>query len=330
MHRLLRVDASGVAEIDAAALDVAALRAGGAGFVWLDVVNLPGDDRALDLLEKGFGFHPIAIEDCVLPQYHSRVEKYADHVFFSVQGVSGRPGRLVAKGGVSDAVYELDTFIGARYLVTVHERELPALDRVWERAKMKAAVYAGAPEHLLHDVFAAVTASFNPLVAEIELKVDDVQADMLKNVERIRVNDIVALKRRLLEIRRVLEPQLVAFAALVTELQDVAPRRVGAYLRNTRFQLERLDRLTELYSQILTSSLEVYYASLSARLNTTMKYLAVLGTLSMPPLFVVSYYGMNVPFPEQRLGPWALPLVVAVMGLLTVGFVAFLKRRGLL
>src|SRR5690349_5589761 len=100
--------------------DLTALLARGDGMVWVDIPEC--DEAAVRILTDVFGFHPLAVRDCVQRNRVARVHAYADHVFAVLHAPE-----LGAAGHVH--YVELDQFIGPRYLVTVHGPLNPAVDR---------------------------------------------------------------------------------------------------------------------------------------------------------------------------------------------------------
>ena len=86
--------------------------------VWLDIPVC--DQQAVDVLSGVFGFHPIAVRDCVERNHVSKVHIYTDYVFSVLHAPK------VGKRGHVHYV-ELDQFVGRNYLVTVHGPLNPAV-----------------------------------------------------------------------------------------------------------------------------------------------------------------------------------------------------------
>jgi magnesium transporter len=87
------------------------------GLLWVDIPTC--DEQAIRVLRAVFGFHPLAIRDCVERNHVPKIHHYADHLFV-VLHASER-----GKGGHVHLL-ELDQFIGPSYLVTVHGPVNPA------------------------------------------------------------------------------------------------------------------------------------------------------------------------------------------------------------
>jgi magnesium transporter len=91
--------------------DLPALLERGQGLVWVDIPTC--DEEAVAVLSEVFGFHPLAIRDCVERNHEAKVHAYPDHVFVVLHAPERGQGGHVH-------YLELDQFIGPGYLVTVH------------------------------------------------------------------------------------------------------------------------------------------------------------------------------------------------------------------
>jgi Mg2+ and Co2+ transporter CorA len=79
--------------------------------IWVDMSLCTEQDAAV--LSGAFGFHDLAVRDCVERNHVSKIHFYPDHVFTVVHAPE------LGTGGHVHYV-ELDQFIGPNYLVTVH------------------------------------------------------------------------------------------------------------------------------------------------------------------------------------------------------------------
>src|SRR5918994_1330842 len=88
------------------------------GLVWVDIPTC--DQEGARVLTEVFGFHRLAVRDCVERNQVPKVHAYSDHVFLILHA----PER--GRGGSVHYV-ELDQFIGPGFLVTVHGPLDPAI-----------------------------------------------------------------------------------------------------------------------------------------------------------------------------------------------------------
>ena len=103
------IDSDGVSNHDVA--ELADLRKRTDGFLWLDIAEWSEEAEAM--LTNEFHFHPMAITESKSRSHVPRVHVYPDHLFIVVHAPE-----IGAAGHVH--YLELDQFIGADFLVTVH------------------------------------------------------------------------------------------------------------------------------------------------------------------------------------------------------------------
>src|SRR3954471_14971736 len=87
--------------------------------LWVDIPE--GDPDAVRVLGDVFAFHPKAVQDSVQRSPVPKVHVYADHVFVVLHA---------PEAGIGGHVHcvELDQFVSARYVVTVHGPVNPAVN----------------------------------------------------------------------------------------------------------------------------------------------------------------------------------------------------------
>jgi Mg2+ and Co2+ transporter CorA len=111
------IDQSGPVRRDAEELPM--LLAEGEGIVWVDIPQCRL--REAELLGRVFGFGEIALHDCVIRNHVSKIQAYDDHVFTVLHAPQ------IGVGGHVHYI-ELDQFLGANYLVTIHGPLSPKVD----------------------------------------------------------------------------------------------------------------------------------------------------------------------------------------------------------
>jgi magnesium transporter len=195
--------------------------------IWVDITiennELSGEEIAL--LSECFKFHELSIEDCLFPQYHPKVEEFETYVFAAVHGI-----RLKAKdlSDFEDAIYELDLFIGKDFIVTVHTSELLVIDSLFEKAKLKPQVELKTLENLLYNIFQKVVTSFEFTMDKIGDHVDLIEDRVLENPSAELMTEIFALKKTLLNLRKITDPQQNVYTYFTREQTGIISRKFTA------------------------------------------------------------------------------------------------------
>src|SRR5574338_835276 len=97
-----------------------------AGFVWIDAAAPSRAD--MNALGQRFGFHELNLDDCLSKIQIPKIDRYADHIFVILHFPVAEKDSLPRSG-------QLAAFLGAGYLVTVHQGDLKPLAEMFEQCR---------------------------------------------------------------------------------------------------------------------------------------------------------------------------------------------------
>ena len=288
-------------------------------FFWIDIHQPTDDDFAI--LRDVFHFHPLALEDSEHFGQRPKLDDYDDFVFIVVYGAVPDEDRLV----------EVHCFYSERFLISVHRDEAPAFAEVRQRyLKRKAPI--DDPVLLLYRIIDALVDSFFPILADFDDRIDELENQTFLNASEEQLQEIFAMKRLLVGMRKAVTPQRDLFATLiggVAELPGLTPEN-ERYFRDIYDHLIRISDLIDSYRDLLTSSMDVFLSTVSNRLNVVMKQLAVIATIFLPLTFITGFFGQNFGWLVRNIGGWPAFVGLGIGSeLVTVALlVALFKRRG--
>ena len=78
----------------------------------------------------------------------------------------------------------------------------------------------------------------------------------------------------------------------------------------------------------MTSALEAYLSVQSNRMNEVMKTLTLIATVMLPITFIAGVYGMNFEHMPELHWVWGYPYVLGLMAAVTLGILAWFRRKG--
>jgi magnesium transporter len=316
MFRILDVGPDGAATVRTGAECVAPPPEG--VFRWIDLERQ--DAGQLAVLAERFGFHPLAIEDCAHFDQRPKLETYKDHLFLVTHGFRRRPD-----DSEQVDLLELHTFLGKRYLVTVHAEPMPALEGVWERVRMEGSAALRGADFVCYLIADAVVDSFFPLLDEVAARVEDVEDKVLGGRHDVELSEIFTQKRLLVQLRKVLSPQRDVFALLAKRGEGWVEERTALYFRDVYDHVLRLHEWIESTRDLLGNALDAYLWSASQRTNEIMKRLTLLSAIFLPITFITGFWGQNfdgLPFHSGAL----MNLTLASCVLVPVGMMIFFMR----
>ena len=292
---------------------------------WIDVVS--PDAAELESLRASFDFHPLTIEDCAHLDQRPKLDEYRDHIFLVTQGFACPDEK------VRDlALLELHTFLGERFLVTVHAGENAALEAVWTRLAAEPGLMARGVDFVYYLVADGLVDAVFPILDRIADELDELEDAVLTSPQRRDLQRIFELKRHLVDMRKVLSPQRDVLALLTRRGDPRIGERTAVYLRDVYDHLVRINESIDANRDLLGNTLEAYLSAVGQRTNEIMKSLTILSAIFLPLAFVVGLFGQNfdnLPFVQQWVHSdplmWLMAVICVVLPLAMLGW---FKRRG--
>ncbi len=223
----------------------------------------------------------------------------------------------------------LDLIAAGNVVVTWHAEPVAILRDIDDRIEADATIgELDAAAFVASAVNSAVTSYFRS-VDEIEEVVDKLDAVALAgDPDRDLLADLVAIRRRISRLRRVLSGQREVFAAFATpDFRTVVGDDAEAFA-GVASRFEGALQSVENSRDLLLGSFDVFMTRTSQRTNDTMKILTLVTVLLLPGALIAGLLGMNVTVPLSQDNPMSFWVVVVVIAILaTVVLLAARARR---
>jgi len=314
----------GVDVLDCHPREVPQLLAEG-GPLWVDIDSTVRSQHAL--LEKVFGFHPLAIEDTLNPASRVKLEEYPGYLYIII--------RAVQFAADTDDPYDLETkdlhcFLGPHYLVTVHAGPVGAVDVVFDTLRRAPELLSRGVERTLHAILDTTIDSYFPILDQVDEFIDGLEERVFVNFDQDALRDVFKVKRLVLSLRRYLQPSREVLNVLTNRPTTLIAPDVQIYFRDIYDHVLRINDALETYRDLLSSTMDAYLTQVSNRLGSTTKGLSVVATMSLPFVVVSGMWGMN--FSKIPLSNWPYGFWVLLLGQLALGVLLLfaLRRQRLL
>ena len=325
LARTYVLDANGLLERDLTPREIAERVRSGTGALWVDIDSSNRHQYAL--LEKVFGFHPLAIEDTLNPNTRVKLEEFKDYLFLVIRGVNFQEE--------TEDPYDLETynlcfFLGRNYLVTVHQVQSPTVGLVAEAIERSPELMARGVERLMHAIMDSAIDAYFPILDRIDDFVDSLEERIFASFDQESLRDIFSVKRLVLSLKRHLAPQREVFNVLTNRPSNLLTPDTQLYFRDVYDHVLRINDSLENYRELLGSVMDSYLTQVSNRLGMVTKGLSVVATLSVPFVVISGMWGMNfhrVPLSDHPYGFWIMLVLQLGLGL---GLLVLLRLRRML
>ena len=287
--------------------------------LWVDLCK-PTDQESY-VLTHDFKFHPLAIEDVISEKPRTKIDNYDRYLFlvFQIVDYIGREEGL--------KISEIDFFLSNNSLVTVHYDEHRIFDYLYHRAEKDERLLNRGADFIFHAVIDTIVDNYNTTLDILEYEVDQVEDDVLGQPDEDTIKSIFTLRRDIVHLKRIVLPQKEALSRLSKEQFKLISKMASVYFSHIYDHLMRINDLADFHREILNSSLEVYYSSVSTKTNEIIKFLTIFTVLFIPPTFLVGLWGMNFEFMPELDWQYGYLFAISLMLLVTLSLILFFRKK---
>jgi Mg2+ and Co2+ transporter CorA len=300
----------------------------GEGLVWVDIPTC--DSEGVRVLSEVFGFHPLAVRDCVERSQVPKIHAYSDHVFLVLHA----PER--GRGGTVHYV-ELDQFVGPGFLVTVHGpldpgisqevagRETRAVHRRLESGRLRPSSSFELSYAIVSALARHQEAFVATLAQEAGLLEQQVMADEIGDAEQF-LDELFRARHELLVVRTMATLSREIYGRMVT-LERFVPGASQALVADLADQFARVTGLADGQKDFLQGVIEFYQTRTNTKMTIAAERLAVIAAVTLPITALSSVYGMNL-IVNDRTHYLHLAVLLVVMAAMSATLLRWTKRQG--
>jgi magnesium transporter len=291
---------------------------------WVNIVN--AGKQEINYLRSHYNFdlsHLRSIAASVINQ-RPMIFKTQKYLFLVLHFPAIENGRIFPG--------EVDFFIGHGFLVTVHNKNLPALSHFFNLSKKDPdSLLSFATESsavLLYEILGRLIDDCYRLLDNNSLEIRDVEDMIFSGEQRLAVEKILLLRRNIINIRKIMQNHkniLKELAKMESSLVDklAIKKYYDRLVEDSKRLWEMLDNQKEMI-EVLNGTNE---SILNDQTNNIMKTLTIISVIVLPLSLMAGIFGMNavhMPFVAERHGFW---VILGIMGFISILMLSYFKRR---
>ncbi len=289
-------------------------------FVWMGLLE-PTETDLLGV-SRVFGLHELAVEDAVQAHQRPKVDTYRDHLFVVLRTLTYDDTTSAVETG------EVALFIGRDFVVTVRHGVGQEVGTVRRRLEADPEVLAYGPAAVLYAVADAVVDTYLDVAKALQADLDGLETLVFSQQFSDAFEQIYALKREVLEMRRAASPLAQALQQVQGSPLDFVPDEVRPFFRDVTDHLARVAEQVESMDLLLSSILQAHLAQVGLRQNADMRKITSWAAILAVPTAIAGIYGMNFSHMPELSWTFGYPVVMGVMALICVGLYRAFKRSG--
>jgi magnesium transporter len=292
---------------------------------WIDVVGLEQMD-VIQAIAVKYQLHPLAVEDVLHTVERPKAEDFPasedqpGRLFVVARAIEQREGRLHSE--------QVSLFLGRTTLLSFQGAPRSDLERIRQRIEVPGSrIRENDASFLLYVLLDGIVDRYFPLLEGYSERLEDSEEELADRPTQETLQEIHAIKRELMLLRRAAWPMRELIAVLQRDQHECLSDTSQTYLRDVYDHCGQIIDLIETYREIASAIAETYISVVSNRTNDIVKVLTIIGTIFIPLTFLAGVYGMNMPIPENGSGlsyPAFWIVCVGVAG----GMLLWFRHRG--
>lgn len=183
------------------------------------------------------------------------------------------------------------------------------------------------PDHLFLRLVDLVVDHYIPNLDEMRERYDLLQERLIAGNQGSVLQDVMSLRGRLIKLRQAIFPLRTAVMELQNGMNELISESAEPYLRDV---LEHLNQAAEDHralSDAIPMLLELHHANISNHMNAVMKTLTIVASIFIPLTFLAGIYGMNFEYMPELSKPWAYPTLLAMMLVIALGMIYYMRTK---
>ena len=288
---------------------------------WINVTGVHNVELVKSICEQ-FDVHPLIMEDILNTDQRPKLDVHENHIYVVLKMVE----YLVDSGEIK--MEQVSFVIGKNFVLSFQEVIGDTFNSVRDRINSKGRICGRGAEYLIYALMDTVVDNYYVALEKIGDDMELMEGDLMLNPDNESVQDLYALKREMLALRRAIWPLREVIAQMEREDSRLVTKVTKLYYRDLYDHMIQVIDTIETYRDLLSGMVDLYQSTISNRMNSVMKVLTIISTVFIPITFLTGVYGMNfeyMPGVAYRNGFWVLAGVVL---LCSVAMLAYFKKQG--
>jgi len=287
-------------------------------------INIDGihDAKLIEKIGSHFGLHPLILEDIMNTTQRPKMEDFGEYLFIVLKMYNSQ------EESHEDKIEQMSLVLGRNFVISFQEKEGDVFDSVRERIrKGNCRLRRMKADYLAYSLIDAIVDSYFLVLEELGERIEFVEDELVSNPERKMLQEIHALKREMIFLRKSVWPLREVISSLERSESAFVEKPTRVYFRDVYDHTIQVIDTVETFRDMLSGMLDIYLSSISNRMNEVMKVLTIIATIFIPLTFIVGIYGMNFKFMPELEWRWGYFAVMGVIAVIAVLMLIFFRRK---
>ena len=261
---------------------------------WLNVHGLHDVEMIKQIAQKA-NLDRLSLRQLLDTTQRPKVVEYDTYLFFSVKSI-------LKNGGGAIDIEQLSFVLGKNYVISFQEKEGDHFDDIRNRIRTGIGfIRKRTPDYLLIQLLDAILDNYFETIDQINSDVAELEKIVFTDPEKNTLIAIERTKKMADAIKKALSPIMESINNILNNRTTFFQENNIRYMTDLKMSCANAIEEIDATSKSLEGLTNIYFASLSQKMNETMKVLTTVSTIFIPMTFIAGIYGMNFDnMPELR------------------------------
>ncbi|MGP4082844.1 magnesium/cobalt transporter CorA [Pseudalkalibacillus sp. R45] len=286
---------------------------------WINIEGLHNKE-VFKGVRDDFGVHPLLIEDILNTEHRPKINVLDNYVLMILKMV------WYDREEIDINEEQISILVKDQTIITFQEKEGDVLYPVRQTIRQNLGnIRNMSAGYLVYSILDAIVDQYLIESERISSDIEQVEEEMVLHPDQTVLQKIYNYKNVGMYLRKQVWPVKEIITGL--EKSKIIDLNTGFYLKDVSDHVIHVMDMVEMTRSMATNLLDVYFSSVSNKMNEVMKVLTIVSTIFIPFTFIAGIYGMNFEYMPELDDRWAYPIVWGVMIAMTLGMILFFKTK---
>jgi len=288
---------------------------------WININGL-ADQDAIKRLGGFFKLDSLTIEDILNTEHRPKIEDFGRYLLIITKMLTRRPDDTIEYEQVA-------IVLTSNSVLTLQESPGDCFGPVRDRLRTATGrLRRMGPSFLAYALIDVIVDNYFSLLEWLGNRLEELEETSASAREASGfMAGLQSVKADLNRFRRIVWPVRETIGVLLHSDSDLLEDSLEPFFRDLQENSVQVIEALESYRETATGIQEVFFSSVSNRMNEVMKVLTIISTIFIPLTFIAGVYGMNFRYMPELDQTWAYPAVWGLMLAIAVGMVIYFKRK---
>ncbi|UXP33397.1 magnesium/cobalt transporter CorA [Reichenbachiella agarivorans] len=287
---------------------------------WLNIYGLHDVEIIQDIGQK-LGMDRITLRHVLDTTLRPKVEEFDKYLFFSIKSILNDEDKSLN-------VEQLSFILGKNYVVSFQEEHGDHFDHIRNKIEENLGlIRSKRSDFLVCQLLDAVLDNYYETIEWINTEVRELEKQVFADPTQELLIKMERMKQVTQTIKKSLSPFKDSLRLISNRESSFITKEAKKYFLDLMSSCNGAIEEINSTANSLESLTNIYFSSLSQKMNETMKVLTTVSTIFIPMTFIAGIYGMNFEYMPELKYRYGYHIVWGVMGLMFIGMFIYFKRR---